>query len=286
MVWTLTSDVTQYLAAAGDLLRSRAVENTIVLTASESLRARGADAFGDTPPLFGHWADAAGDVTAAFMHTPPFGVVLTAMTDEVATELANELAGRDRIIVGVNGYDDTCQVFARAWQDRTGQAYRIQRHSRLHWLNRLRPPDPAPPGRARVATGADRDLLVVWMEAFHDEADPGPAREMARAVDDRLGYGGLTLWGADGVPVSMAGRNRAVAGQVRIGPVYTPPELRGRGFGGAVTAAVSQAALDSGVADVILFTDLANPTSNALYKRLGFEPVSDRLELAFEMISS
>jgi predicted GNAT family acetyltransferase len=69
---------------------------------------------------------------------------------------------------------------------------------------------------------------------------------------------------------------------VRLGPVYTPPEHRGRGYGAAVTAAVSHAALDAGASYVVLFTDLANPTSNALYRRLGYQPVEDRVVLEFE----
>jgi predicted GNAT family acetyltransferase len=77
----------------------------------------------------------------------------------------------------------------------------------------------------------------------------------------------------------MAGTQRSVAGVVRLGPVYTPPAERRRGFGGAVTAAVSQAALVAGATDVVLFTDLANPTSNALYQRLGYRPVEDRVLL-------
>jgi predicted GNAT family acetyltransferase len=72
-----------------------------------------------------------------------------------------------------------------------------------------------------------------------------------------------------------------VAGQVRVGPVYTPPRRRGQRFGGAVTAAVSQAARTAGVAEVLLYTDLANPTSNALYQRLGYRPVSDSVQLIF-----
>ena len=94
-------------------------------------------------------------------------------------------------------------------------------------------------------------------------------------------YGGLTLWETAGEPVSMAGLTRPAAGQVRVGPVYTPPAHRGRGYGGAVTAAVSQAARDAGAAEVVLFTDLANPTSNALYQRLGYEAVSDRAIFSF-----
>ena len=81
--------------------------------------------------------------------------------------------------------------------------------------------------------------------------------------------------------MSLAGRSRAVAGQARIGPVYTPPDLRGRGFGGAATVAITQAALADGAEGVVLFTDLANPASNTLYQRLGYRPVSDWAVLRF-----
>jgi predicted GNAT family acetyltransferase len=57
--------------------------------------------------------------------------------------------------------------------------------------------------------------------------------------------------------------------------VYTPPPLRKRGYAAAVTAAVTQAALDDGADGVLLFTDQANPTSNTLYQRLGFRPLAD-----------
>jgi len=151
----------------------------------------------------------------------------------------------------------------------------------MYQLGRLLPPDPAPPGRARVATAADSGLLLAWLEAFHHEADDGGGPDMRRTLADRLSYGGLTLWETADGPVSLAGVTRAVGGQARVGPVYTPPGRRGRGFGGAVTAAVSQAAKDAGVAEVLLYTDLANPTSNALYQRLGYRPVSDGVELHF-----
>ena len=96
-----------------------------------------------------------------------------------------------------------------------------------------------------------------------------------------LGYGGITVWEAGGIPVSMASVTRAVDGMIRVGPVYTPPAMRGYGYAGGATAAVSQAALDAGATQVVLYTDLANPTSNALYQRLGYQPVSDSVQLLF-----
>ena len=132
-----------------------------------------------------------------------------------------------------------------------------------------------------MAAAADRDLLESWIDAFTKElADlAGPGRGI---VDDRLSYGGLTLWEAGGAAVSLAGVSRPTRGVVRVAPVYTPPDHRGHGYGGAVTGAVSQAAFDAGASHVVLFTDLANPTSNALYRRLGYRPVEDRVVFRFE----
>jgi GNAT superfamily N-acetyltransferase len=281
MAWTLTGDVAEYLAAAGGFLRSRAAENTVQLIATETIRVRGSAAIGDEAPLFGWWAAAGGPVTAAFMHTPPFGVTLTPSPAGVAAALAETFAGRGRFPAWVMADTTTAPSFAAAWERHTGQPARVVRRSRLFRLGRLLPPDPPPPGRARVATAADSGMLLSWLEAFHREAGDYGGPDMQRTLADRLSYGGLTLWETAGEPVSMAGVTRAVAGQARVGPVYTPPGLRGRGFGGVVTATVSQAAKDAGVADVLLYTDLANPTSNALYQRLGYEPVSDSIHLLF-----
>jgi GNAT superfamily N-acetyltransferase len=284
MAWTLTGSRDAYIAAAGEFLRSRPVQHTIQLGVLESLRVRGASAFGDPAPLFGWWRSAGGEVTAALLHTPPYPVLLTRLPEHsskvLAGTLAEALAARGRHLPGVNAEQGDAGAFAAAWSALTGSGWREFRRSRLFRLDRLWPPEPSPRGVARVATTADRDLLESWLSAFADElADFGG--QSPGDLDDRLGYGGLTLWEAGGAAVSMAGARRKAAGVVRLGPVYTPPEHRGHGYGGAVTAAVSQAALDACTAHVVLFTDLANPTSNALYRRLGYQPVEDRVVLRF-----
>jgi hypothetical protein len=42
-----------------------------------------------------------------------------------------------------------------------------------------------------------------------------------------------------------------------------------------------EVALDRGKRFCFLYTDLANPTSNAIYMRLGYRPVCDSREIAF-----
>jgi hypothetical protein len=279
----MTEAVEEFVAEAGEFLRAERARNTVLLTVTETVRAR-PDRYreaGQAVPVFGWWSLPGAGVSAAFLQTPPFPALLTGMTDEAAAALALELADAGRAISGVNATPEAGQAFAAAWRDRRGVAGSVHSRQRLFRLGDLAWPSPMPAGEARLATAADRDLLITWFGAFAAETGIEEQGDQAPAVDDRLGYQGITVWEAGGIPVSLASVSRSVAGMVRVGPVYTPLELRGQGYAGAATAAVSQAALEAGTAEVLLFTDLANPTSNALYQRLGYRPVEDRVLLSF-----
>ncbi|MEA2381728.1 MAG: hypothetical protein QOH72_1699 [Solirubrobacteraceae bacterium] len=273
MTWTTTADPDAFLAAAGAFLQANPAANSVVLTRVETMLGRpSADA------LLGWWQPGGADVGGAFMHTPPYPVVLTAMPAAAAAALADTL---ERPLPGVNGDARATAAFASAWTDRTSATARVHRRMRLHRLDALIPPRPLPPGEPVLAGADQRDLVVAWYEAFGAEIDE-PAGDVRPSVDDRLAYGGLTLWMLDGAPVSCAGVTRRVAGMARVAPVYTPPEHRGRGYGAAATAAVSRAAIEAGVRELLLYTDLANPTSNRLYARLGYKPVEDSVVLLFD----
>jgi len=298
MAWFITGTVGEFLAAAGEFLRADPVRNSVVLTVTESLR------LSPPPPVppadpdreepwFGWWRPPVGQAArgsqgpagAVFLHTPGFPVFVSPTTPRAAAELARDLAAAGRRISGVSADRQAADAFAAAWQARTGQSAVVYRRMRLFRLGELAWPRPdleTPEGTARLAVPPDAGLVTGWFDAFTREAGDPPRQDHRAAVGERLGYGGITLWEAGGVPVSLAALTRTVAGMVRVGPVYTPPALRGRGYAGAATAAASQAALDAGVRDVVLYTDLANATSNALYQRLGYLPVEDRVILSFE----
>jgi RimJ/RimL family protein N-acetyltransferase len=283
MPWQTTTEPERYLAAAGAFLRADPVANTVPLTVVAALRAQGAGPADPGAPVLGWWTDADADggaVTGAFLLNPPYPLLLTAMPDAAVAALADVLAETGRPVAGVNASEAAAGAFAAAWAARTGAETVPFRAMRLHRLASLVPPDPPPPGRAVTAAAERRALLVDWYEAFGREiGEEGGGVE--RQVDDRLGYGGLLLWERDGEPVSLAGMTRQVAGAARVAPVYTPPAHRGRGYGAAATAAVARAALDAGAREVLLYTDLANPTSNRLYARLGFVGVDDQVVLRF-----
>lgn len=282
MSWVITTDFAAYDATAGAFVRSRPARHTVQLTVAERIRHQGPDAFGERAPEFGWWTDENGAIGAAVLRTPPYPVLLTALPDRSVVPLARAFALRDPGLSGATGPDGAVRAFSAAWQAATGA--RIVEHrkaERLYRLGELTAPPPAAGQAGRLAEAADRDLLTDWYEAFaRDIGEPQPHRA-DRAVEDRMTYGGLSLWEAAGRPVSMAGRTRAVAGMVRVAPVYTPEALRGRGYAAAATAAVCRSALAEGVREVLLFTDLGNPTSNALYLRLGFRPVADHRRVRF-----
>ncbi|WP_406437058.1 GNAT family N-acetyltransferase [Streptomyces sp. NBC_00631] len=274
--WHFTSDVDEFLDRAHDFLHSRPDLYTVHLTVTAQLRRRGPRAYGDEPPVFGFLTRADGTVGAALLHTPPYALNVTRLTADEAEALVGRLLDLGRPVPGISAERDTAEAFVAEWERRTGLPGKLHELQRLYRLTELTGPTPAPEGRARVAGASDRDLLIRWYEGFVADAGVPAGRDAGEWADFRLSYDGVTLWELpDGTPVSMAGVTLAVAGQVRVAPVYTPPELRGRGYAGAVTTEVGRAALAAGAAEVLLFADLANPTSNALYQRIGYRQVAD-----------
>jgi Acetyltransferase (GNAT) family len=278
MGWVITRNITGYDSSVGGFLRSRPVENTVLVTVLESLRARGTTAYGDAPAVLGSWLAASGCVDGAFVHTPPFPMLLSVMPERAVVELAEALTANGNRPPGVTARREIAETFATHWSALTGADFEIWERRRLYRLGSVRPS--AVPGRARLAGPADRDLLLDWYHDAEREIRERPGDHGA-AIHDRIGYGGLTLWERDGVPVSLAGRTRMIAGMVRIAPIYTPPEHRCHGYASAATATVSQAAIDAGATEVVVFADLANPGSNAVHQRIGYQPLDDYLVISF-----
>src|SRR5262249_32818417 len=164
MAWQLTEDLDTFLTTAGGFLRARPAANTIMLTAMESLRAKGAAAFGDVTPGFGWLASSEGSVAAAFMHTPPYPAVLTDMTAAAAAELAGAGAAGAHRAPGSPARPALGAAFAAGGQEHPGQPAHPGLRMRLYALDTLLPPDPPPPGTARTADARDRDLLLAWLD--------------------------------------------------------------------------------------------------------------------------
>lgn len=278
---TRVADVVEFDRLAGGFLRDREAEHNLILGLCSNLRAAKTNPYGGLPPYFAVVTDGA-TVTAAAMRTPPYNVILSEMRDERAVDLVvNNLLASSAAIPGVLGPTALARRFATLWTARTGRSHRVSRAERIFRLTRVVPPRAAS-GRLRVATPPDLDLVIPWFAAFIREALGEDASDARATAEMWLGTPGRTLYlWEDGPVVSMCGASGRTPSGIRIGAVYTPPELRGRGYASNCVAAASQAQLDAGLRFCFLFTDLANPTSNKIYQEIGYEAVADVDEYRF-----
>ena len=181
---------------------------------------------------------------------------------------------------GIVGIRTACDAFARKWHALTGRSHALRVELRNHKLTRVEPV-PQPPGAARVATADDIAWISDAQRDFLIEValPEDPARLLA-LVPKRIERGQFWVWD-DAGPVAFAGWTDAPPGAARIAPVYTPPQARGRGYATALVASLSQALLDDGRQRLFLITDLANPVSNSIYAKIGYQPQSDLFHFDF-----
>jgi predicted GNAT family acetyltransferase len=227
-----------------------------------------------------------GAVVAVALRTPPHNLVLSA-APPAAPPAAIDLIVRDLHgaggLPGVLGPAADARAFASTWQALAGGGIGEIIAERIYQLEAVVPVVGVRGGLER-ATPADRDLVVDWAVRFTVEAiGPADRARLERTVDARLADGitGFYLWRVDGAATSLAGCQGPTPTGIRIGPVYTPPDLRKNGYASACVAALSQRLLDDGRRRCFLFTNLANPTANAIYQAIGYQPVCDVARIEF-----
>lgn len=282
MIVTIYPNANKFLAKTQAVLEKNEAANNLIL--GLSLRVSRFLPVVQHPPYFATVTDN-DDLLLAAMMTPPRSLVLsTELADwrEPLERLIQEVAAHNWPIPGVTGSPLLSQAFAAAWASLKGTTYRVKMRNRLYELKRVNPVPPTP-GRLRVATANDLELVTEWIFAFQNEAlqrgNLAESREVARY---RINDQDIYLW-EDREPVSMAAQTRPTRSGICISLVYTPPELRGRGYATACVARLSQLFLDSGRNFCVLFTDLSNPTSNRIYQKIGYAPVCDFTEYIFDL---
>lgn len=209
------------------------------------------------------------------------GPVIVGQSDPAAAaafaeDLAREIPG----LAGIVGSATACEAFAKRWRELTGRAHALRVRLRQHALATVAEVPPAP-GAPRPSEEGD----IAWLDgaqvAFINEV--GMTDSIARmraALPQRVVRGEFRVW-EDGEPVAYAGFNDAAPDFARIAPVYTFPQRRGRGYATALVAALARELLARGKRRLYLTTDVANPTSNAIYARIGFVAETDECHFDF-----
>ncbi|MFL5954403.1 MAG: GNAT family N-acetyltransferase [Gaiellaceae bacterium] len=270
-------DPAEFFAHAAPFLERREAEHNLVLGLRNRLL-RDRHAFGEADPWFAV-AESAGEIVGAAFRTPPHPLGLSVLEDEAAVDaFVDHLRGAD--LGGVFGPVVAAERFAHRWSELTGVEARVALAERIYEAREAFPPG-AVPGRYREYRDDDHDVAAAWLDAFVAEAlaSAPPARQgdgasfVARRLEEP--EGGLVVWEDGGAAVSIAGFGSPTPNGIRVGPVYTPPELRGRGYASALVGELTARLLANGRRLCFLFTDLANPTSNSIYQRVGYRPVAD-----------
>jgi GNAT superfamily N-acetyltransferase len=289
-----TEDPRYFLHRSGGLLEADPVLGTVV--ASVTARAIDDMQRGEPAPAHPRWwltvsDQETGRPVGVVMRTAPFvpyPLYVLPFPEEAVPQVAEALIARGEGVSAVNGALPVARTLATELARRTGRRAHVHEHTRLHVLRKLVEPKVAPNGRARVAVPADAQLALAWFRAFHADAaaqagrlapaDGGEQFDEAE-IEERIAEGRIWLWEDGlGTRVSLVGFNAPSFGVARVGPVYTPGAHRGHGYASMLTAHVSRVLRDAG-AQVCLFTDQANPTSNKIYAAIGYEPVVDMANL-------
>jgi hypothetical protein len=269
---TFTDDPSRALSEARAFLAIEPVLHNLVLTL---LHARAAH-----PEPGRYWVVADGDTVVGVVFQSPltFFATSTPMPLDAIEASVDAIVGAGIALPGITADAPTAARFAGAWTERAKTGARPEMGQRMYELREVK--DGANTGgHLRVATMTDRDLIVEWMRGFQADtreavSDPEPQ------VDARLPEGAYRVW-EDGEPVSMALATPTLEGVSRIGAVYTPPERRNRGYAESCVRELSRQLMSDGVGPM-LYTDLANPTSNSIYRRIGYRAVAEVLRYTFE----
>lgn len=221
------------------------------------------------------------NIVAVAIKTPKRNLILSEVKDLAALEkIAADIYKNNLEIPGVTGLKKETETFAEIWHNLTAQAYKISMHLRIHKLEKVQIINKAK-GNLISANQSDRDLLLNWTKAFAREVAGSIPANINKDVDRYLKEKNVYFWQDNNKPVAFINAARITPNSVNIGPVYTPPEYRRKGYATSMVSQLSQILLDRGFKYCLLFTDLANPTSNHIYHKIGYQPICDWNEYSF-----
>jgi RimJ/RimL family protein N-acetyltransferase len=218
--------------------------------------------------------DDGNEVACAAVMTPPLSVVVSTGPLAAMAPLANHISALNIAVPGILSIAPVADSFVSAWRQRDRRKCEVSAQIKLYALG-TEPQAAAARGSLRPAATVEAPLLVDWATEFFVETGLGLAERdlFVARLDEMIAVARLWLWDVDGRPACMVAHRETTTRTARIGPVYTPARLRGNGYASAAVAEVSRRLLAAGRAWCLLFADVENPTSTAIYRRLGYQEV-------------
>lgn len=267
-------DPREFFELVGPFLEKDEVRNTLPLGIARS--------FVDTATHDGLMfsVESGADVVAVAVKSPHRNLVLTDAPEPAMRALANYLFAYALPVPGVTAPLQTARDFSLAWKALTDAQSNDRVALRLFQAKHVNDL-PCSKGAFRYAGLSDQEQVELWLQSFIDEVNLDRLDNLRDRVMTMLGAANVGLW-EQGECRSMAAITRRTERGAHVSWVYTPRTHRGNGYATACVAELCRRELAGGKSYCTLYTDLANPTSNAIYQRIGFEPVCDSVDLVFQ----
>ena len=282
MKYTQYSHAGEFLERMGDYFEQTEALNGLMFGICLQLKSN-PSRYGDLQPLFAV-VEEEGVIQLAALMTPPYKLQLctpTGYSVQSIETLTQGLVANKWEVPAVVAERHLVESFAHVWDTYQGCRHHEGQNLRIHELRHVQPVAYAH-GEFRQAEPEDIETAVTWAQAFHYDCFGTDAPERSTHItEQRVRNGELFFW-SDPLPVSMAGQTRPTPHGESIGLVYTPPEHRKKGYATSVVAALSQRILDEGKQFCCLYTDLANPISNSIYRKIGYVPLADVIDIHFD----
>jgi GNAT superfamily N-acetyltransferase len=276
--FVLHSSVLDYSNTVQSFLEVREAENSLLL----GLLQASLKSTTENEPFMVH-GSSGGEVNYAAFFLER-NLVITRGSPLDLDETIEKLVEKKIWIPGIVGPLDEVQYFASKWKEKLGCRVILGMDQQIYGLKQVRWPEKGA-GRIRRVEMSDRDLFAQWMREFCQEAfrqERVPEALMNKMVEQKLTEKSIYFWEDGGNLVSMAALSRPTSHGITVNYVYTPLIFRKKGYATRLVAEVSAEGLKQGKDFCVLYTDLANPTSNAIYQKIGYQPVSRSIKYLFE----
>ncbi|MHA1969510.1 MAG: GNAT family N-acetyltransferase, partial [Candidatus Hodarchaeales archaeon] len=224
------------------------------------------------------------------IRTPPFGQIISYTEKKSSIPVLIDIIIENGVdLPGVLGFKEGSQYFAEIWTEKTGKTQILNMNERIYRLEKV---NPQTLGNMQfgVSTAEDSDLLVNYAKEFIQDVYADTTQEqlernqklIAKRMKKWASEGSVYTLKSNNTIVSIARASRDTPNGRAINLVYTSPKYRRMGYATELVARLCQSILNEGKKFCVLFTDLANPTSNKIYMNIGFIPILDVDEYRFE----
>ncbi len=271
--------VTAFQKEVSSFLEQDEAANNLLLGVLQSLVEQ------DTTPLFMAAVWKNHDIGLVLLQTQPKQIILskpTALSSQDIQELGEKLVQTVQPILGLIGEKKLTTELARYVSQDQGTRANVHMEQIIYKLEKVKNTLQTN-GKLRRVIASDHPVIKEWVYQFCQETNqPLSLEDASSKATFLINKGNLVAWEVNGELVSMATATRPTRHNITISYVYTPSNQRKKGYASDCVSDYTQRLLNSGYQTTSLYADQSNPTSNYVYRQIGYEPIMDSIVIQFQ----